>query len=621
MDPVLDGKSSQGVSGDGAIALLRHAAVLTLLAGAPTRATAGDHPSVTLLPAEVLASAGLPDDPDSVAAARSLPELWAPEPNVANPAPPAPGQPDDWWVAVHVFAGGNESAFAHASAPILKQALEPAVKDARRSAAIFGSRAEHVAVFLGRRKITLDERSLPYSDWNDPISRGRAGFLCFDGREIRDAISPFHAMRRNEVRFRPLLGETNPATEWHVYTGRQFLLHFPAASHAGASSVTEVLRGKPFVPLSQITRQEVESMAREAAGWLLRNVDAEGRLPYLILPFAAGAEPAATPNNELRQWMATRALIEAARREGTDAALATARRNVEYNLQTFYRDEDDYGVIERAGQVKLGAAALAALALREFPNPPAAWREKEERLERLVSFLWRNDGSFRCFLRPAERAHDNQNFYSGEALLYWARRLAAGSDPALWNRYRRSTDYYRSWHRRHRNPAFVPWHTLAVAAAWPLTREHPGTGWVFEMNDWLLTIQQPDGAAGHPDTAGRFYAPGQDFGPPHASSTGVYLEGLAAALRLARLTGDTKRSQSYAHAIQLGLRNARQLQFSGPADWLGWPENVRPLVAGGFRTTEYDATLRCDNVQHLVQACWAALDFPNDAGLFATPPR
>lgn len=586
------------------------------LGGALSAAAQSDAPlAVAFLPREVLQQAGLQDDASTVAAASSLPILWGPEPNVAAPAPVVPRKPEDAWAAVHLFAGAGEAAFDHASAPTLDQALAAALSSVRRTAALAGTRPDQAAIFLGHRRITLDERSLPYSDWSEPVSLGRAGFLCFDGQDVRDAISPFHALRRNEVRFRPLVGQSDTLPEWHVYTGRQFLMSFDPS--AGPVRVTEVLRGKPFVPVAQITRREVESMAAEAAGWLLRNISPDGRLPYLILPSAPPDQQPPPRENELRQWMATRAVIEAAKREGTASALAAARRNVESNLHRFYRDEDDYGVIEMGGQVKLGAAALAALALREFPDPPAEWKEKEERLERLVSFLWRNDGSFRCFLRPAERANDNQNFYSGEALLYWATRLADTPDPALWNRYRRSTEYYRAWHGRNRNPAFVPWHTMAVAAAWPLTREHPGTGWVFEMNDWLLSVQQPEGAPGHPDTAGRFYAPGKDFGPPHASSTGVYLEGLCAALRLALLTGDTQRSQAYATAIRLGLREARQLQFSGPADWLGLPDPTRLRVTGGFRTTQYDNTLRCDNVQHIVQACWSALALPENAGVFA----
>lgn len=572
-------------------------------------------PVIEWLPPETLSAARLPDDPEWRTIVESLPGWWMESPNVTAPAAPLSPRPEETWVAVHVFAGEGECAFAHAAAPALEEAAPAALRAARRGAAIVNARPDQVAVFLGQRKIVLDERMLPFSDWGEPVARGRTGFLCFDGTAVRDAISPFQVLRRNEVRFRPLLGQRQQLPEWHVYTGRQFLLKLSS----DPISVTELLRGKPFIGASRISRSEVGQMASQAAGWLLRSVDAEGRLPYRVSPSGSDDGSPADGENELRQWMATRALIGAARREKSGAALAVARSNVESNLRRFYRDEDDYGVIQMGGQVKLGAAALAALALREFPGAPPGWKEKEERLERLVSFLWRNDGSFRTFLRPSARANDNQNYYSGEALLYWATRLAAAPEDSLSDRFRRSTSYYRTWHLRHRNPAFVPWQTMAIVTAWPLTREEPGADWVFEMNDWLLQIQQPEGAAGHPDTAGRFFAPGRNFGPPHASSTGIYLEGLCAALKLAHLTGAGDRAKSYARAIRLGLRNARQLQFAEPVDWLGFSDSQRRQSEGGFRTTEYDNTIRCDNVQHLLQACWAALELPGDLGVFTDP--
>lgn len=52
---------------------------------------------------------------------------------------------------------------------------------------------------------------------------------------------------------------------------------------------------------------------------------------------------------------------------------------------------------------------------------------------------------------------------------------------------------------------------------------------------------------------------------PHASATGVYLEGLIEAWTLAQRLGDL-RAEPYRHAILLGLRALRQLQFRHPSD-------------------------------------------------------
>ena len=64
------------------------------------------------------------------------------------------------------------------------------------------------------------------------------------------------------------------------------------------------------------------------------------------------------------------------------------------------------------------------------------------------------------------------------------------------------------------------------------TKRRELADFVFEINDWPLPMRQWDGVT--EDLRGRFCNPNRrDFGPPHAASTGVYLEGLADALTLA----------------------------------------------------------------------------------------
>ena len=209
------------------------------------------------------------------------------------------------------------------------------------------------------------------------------------------------------------------------------------------------------------------------------------------------------------------------------------------------------------------------------------------------------------FYVPAGRT-DNQNFYPGEALLLWASTLAAETDPELLDRFMGSFQYYRDWHREQRNPAFVPWHTMAYEKVWQVTGDPELRDFVFEMNDWLLDMQQWDDAPA-PDVAGRFYNPERpDFGPPHASSDGVYLEGLIAAYRLAVAVEDDERAVRYRSAIARGLRNLMQLQFADDVDMFYVSRHDR--VAGGLRTTVYDNVIRVDNVQHGFRAVMDILD-------------
>ncbi|MCK6500927.1 MAG: hypothetical protein L6Q38_15730, partial [Nitrospira sp.] len=173
-------------------------------------------------------------------------------------------------------------------------------------------------------------------------------------------------------------------------------------------------------------------------------------------------------------------------------------------------------------------------------------------------------------------------------------------DGDLLGRILTSIDYYRDWHRSNRNPAFVPWHTQACFLVWNETRSSEIRDWIFEMNDWLVGIQQWESQREFPDTMGRFYAPDRPYGPPHASSTGVYLEGLVDAWRLARECGDAVRQERYRAALIRGLRSVLQLTFTDEVD-LFYVSRREPVL-GGVRTTVYDNTIRVDNVQHNLMA-------------------
>ena len=119
------------------------------------------------------------------------------------------------------------------------------------------------------------------------------------------------------------------------------------------------------------------------------------------------------------------------------------------------------------------------------------------------------------------------------------------------------------------------------------------------MNDWLLPMQQWDGLA--EDLRGRFFDPLRpDFGPPHAASTGAYLEGLADAAELARARNDRGRAAAYRRAIKRGLRSLRQLQFRGPED--AFYVSKRRRVMGALRVEAYDNTIRIDSAAHALAA-------------------
>ena len=354
-------------------------------------------------------------------------------------------------------------------------------------------------------------------------------------------------------------------------------------------------RGNRIVDASAVDADTARDLAEKMILWMHNQVDGDGRIVYKYYPSSGRESPG---DNSIRQAMASVCLNRIALHSGRAADRDVADRNLDHLLRKYYRSDGGLGYVAEGGKAKLGAAALAALAI--FENPDAArHREQFDGLSNTVDALWRETGEFRTFLKPDDR-NDNQNFYPGEALLFWATRLAqGGGDPA---RLLQSFAFYRAWHRASRNPAFVPWHTQAYYSALPAVGAAAAQleNFIFEMNDWLLEMQQWD-TAPQPDLKGRFYDPRHpEYGPPHASSTGVYLEGLIDAFDLARRNGDTARAGRYRLAILRGLRSLMQLQFRDDADM--YYVTKRERVLGGIRTEVYNNTIRVDNVQHGLMA-------------------
>ena len=182
-----------------------------------------------------------------------------------------------------------------------------------------------------------------------------------------------------------------------------------------------LVRGTRLVALEEITLAHVARLQELLSDYLIRSVQPDGRMVYLYHP-SRGSEDR-TRNNAIRQWMATRCLIRAWQQRGSDELLQTVRKNIDYNLKTMYAEEGELGLILEKDKVKLGAVALAALALTESPFADE-FASVRDRLATTVDRLWTKDGAFRTFYRPAER-NDCQNFYPGEALLFWAKRIVA----------------------------------------------------------------------------------------------------------------------------------------------------------------------------------------------------
>ncbi|HEX7036082.1 MAG TPA: hypothetical protein VF210_09920 [Pseudomonadales bacterium] len=478
-----------------------------------------------------------------------------------------------------------------------------------------GGASDTIEAFIVTERRHLDAVNRAHrSEMFDEAHRGVRGFELQWGDRLR-IYSPTYLLAANRSVRRQMdiafgeLGLTQTdfeaGGEYYGLDGPQYLIELPDG--ASGTRAVEMHRGNILVPLDAVTAESTRRMADRAAAWMARSVQPDGRFPYKLWP-ASGME--SESNNTIRQWMASHALVKAAARSGDPEDWARATRNIEYNLATFYREEAEpggaLGLIDYEGKIKLGAVALAALVLAEHRDAER-WRPQYLALNRTVEALWHESGRFDTFYRKPPGTREQPNFYPGEALLMLVDRYQREPDPRLLERIMTSFRYYRSWHLRpaNRNPAFVPWHVRAYTKLWRETRDPELASFVFEMSDWLLSMQEWTPA--YPDFLGRFHDPKRRrFGPPHASSTGVYLEGYIEAFRLAKDLGERRRAERYRKAIIGGLRSLMQLQFVDEIDmyYIG----RRSWVAGAMRTTVYDNEIRCDNVQHGLMAMFEILE-------------
>jgi hypothetical protein len=359
----------------------------------------------------------------------------------------------------------------------------------------------------------------------------------------------------------------------------------------------KLLRGLRLIPVSEVTREGVERLQEHLGNYLYNNVDDDGRLVYMYEP-GQGREFDPSANNMIRQWMATIAMARTGHYRKSDEAYAVTERNIRYNLRNFYKAKGSLGLIQLGSMVKLGAVSLAAIALVEHPKR-SEFARAERKLYAMIEHLWQANGRFKTFYQPASM-DVGHNFYPGEAMLAWSYHLEEKLDTKLLAKFMASYRHYRQWHLENRNPAFIPWHTQAYYKVYRKTEDQELADWIFEMNDWLIDQMQQWEGTMYPDAMGRFFSPKKNYGPPHASSTGVYMEGIIDAFILARDLGDDERRERYRVSLVRGLRSCMQLTYWDDDDMF-FVKN-KELTRGGVRTTVYNNRIRVDNVQHNLMA-------------------
>jgi hypothetical protein len=349
--------------------------------------------------------------------------------------------------------------------------------------------------------------------------------------------------------------------------------------------------------LEGITAKNLNSSLLLAGQWLLNNQHTDGSLTYLYYPQEYRY---ATSNNMIRQFMATGTLAELFEYTSAESFRVSYGANMRHNFAAYYTEDRDLGYIEYGNEANLGASSIALMATLHSED----YLGQQSLLANTILELHNeSSGKFRTFYFPQNRDNDNQYFYSGEAMLALMKLYAKTGNATYLNTAKQSFDFYSVYFEDKMNPAFVPWHTMADYYLYLETKNETYADYILGINDWLLTIQNKD--CSNPRHLGRFYDPNhEDYGPPHASSDGVYVEGLSYAYRIAEMRNDNERMESYKEGMLLGSRSLLEMQFS-PKE--ATERSDTAAVLGGFRTNTERQEIRVDNTQHAIMAILGVL--------------
>jgi len=178
-----------------------------------------------------------------------------------------------------------------------------------------------------------------------------------------------------------------------------------------------------------------------------------------------------------------------------------------------------------------------------------------------------------------------QDYFPGQVLLALAVACEQNVTPIDEERLRRSFQYYRHRFRYKRDFGQVTWLLQAFSKWSEVTGDRDFADLVFEIADWLLGYQQ--------NKTGAFINDHQSDTPGY--TTAVYLEGIAAALKIA----DKTRYDVYSDSLTRGF---------GFLDQLIIQERDRSILPnidyalGGLRQGLYLSEIRTDFVQHSLSA-------------------
>jgi hypothetical protein len=360
-----------------------------------------------------------------------------------------------------------------------------------------------------------------------------------------------------------------------------------------------VLAKAPQRPARDLSRLSVLQRqmflgARRGADWLQRGNRPDGRFDYIATP---SLRLRAENDPYLRQAGAALALARAARFFEDERAGALATQSVLTLLLATAPEEKDARIrrttVPSTAVNRLASAGLLVLAVHELPGPAADLLGQADQLCHYILRAQRTDGALVADDVPATQADDMES----AALALRGLVQSQHRRPAPWKLdvARKARAYYHPRWQARKGTAGVADLTAAYAEAFLLTRDRAFADAVFEMSDWLCSLQYQQPDPQRPLAVGGFmgWADGKAVRLAPDVGAARHAEALTEACRLTKQTGDAVRHARYRDALERALQFVTTLQYT-EANTPHFEQWYRQGLVGAFHNSHQDGNLRLD---------------------------
>lgn len=350
-------------------------------------------------------------------------------------------------------------------------------------------------------------------------------------------------------------------------------------------------------------QRHVYLSGQRAMEWLQRSNRPDGR-------FLAGFVPAlrvpVDRDSYADQAGAALALARAARFYGSDQAAAIARQALLTLLSETSVDprQPHLRNVPVHQSSPLIAAGLLVAAIHELPAPAADLLEQGDQLANFVRAQLQNDGALKVNGVSDQSLSDDVRYHQTGPALYGIIRSQA-LQPAAWKleALRKAHAYYLPHWKANKNLPLAVLQTPAYAEAYLLTKERAFAEAVFEMCDWLCTLQYQQANSTQAAWTGGFqrWIEGKALPLPPTIQSAAAILSLSEACRVARAAGAVQEYQRYRRAVENGMQYLTALQYTEAntqhfADW------YRPALVGAYHASHQDGDLRIEYVQDALLA-------------------